>query len=274
MADETLTPEQQRNAIKTWRYLRVGMVVLVAGLGVSIVRDFVRVGADCLQHSISAYYYTPVRGMFVGGLVAIGVCLVALKGSTGAEDVCLNLAGALAPVVAFVPTTTNARCGSVGVEGIPQHVDNNILALVVLGALGILAAAVLVRLDPTVPSGPRQPAGWGLWTAFGLWLLATVTFYGGGETFFRENAHNIAAVTMFLFILAVVWMNALGVGGSPLRNRYGVIAWLMVLTGIAAAIGWKVEWHHWVFFIEAAWIALFACFWSIQSKELWQKGLR
>lgn len=274
MADEILTSEEQRNAVKTWRYLRVAMIVLVVGLGVSILHEYGNAGWDCLQHSISAYYYTPVRGMFVGGLLAIGACLVCLKGSTGAEDVCLNLAGALAPVVAFVPVSTHSTCGAVGVEGVSQHVDNNVFALVVLGGLGVLTAAVLVRLDPTVPSGPRKPAGWGLWTAFGLWLLATVTFYGGGETFFRENAHYIAAVTMFLFIFAVVVMNALGVGGSPLRNRYGVIPWLMVASGIVAIVGAFAGWHHKVFFIEAAWIALFAWFWILQSKELWRQGLR
>ena len=53
-------------AVKTWRYLRVAMVVLAAGLAISIVYELGRRDFDCLQTSISAYYYTPVQGYFVG----------------------------------------------------------------------------------------------------------------------------------------------------------------------------------------------------------------
>lgn len=275
MTENLLTPAQQRNAIKTWRYLRVALVVLVLGLGASILHEFADTGWKCLQHSISAYYYTPVRGLFVGGLMAIGVCLVVLKGNTPEEDVCLNLAGALAPVVAFVPTTTHANCGALGVVGIPKHIDNNVFALLLIGAVGIVIAAVLVRRDPTIPDGPTEPAGLGLWTAFGLWLLAAVTFYGPGETVFRENAHHVAAITMFVFIFLVVVLNARGIGGTPLRNRYGVIASLMF--GSAVVIGllaWLAHWEHWVFVIEAAMIGFFVWFWIVQTAELWKKGLR
>ena len=67
----------------------------------------------CWQHSISAYYYTPVQLFLVGALVAIGISLIALKGSIELEDAVLNFAGILAPVVALVPTPNVGRCGSV-----------------------------------------------------------------------------------------------------------------------------------------------------------------
>ena len=37
--------------------------------------------------------------------MAIGFCLIVIKGSTAWEDTCLNVAGMLAPVVAVVPTS-------------------------------------------------------------------------------------------------------------------------------------------------------------------------
>jgi hypothetical protein len=48
-------------AVKTWRYLRVAMVVVVFGLGVSIAYERSKVRPGCFQTSISAYYYTPDR---------------------------------------------------------------------------------------------------------------------------------------------------------------------------------------------------------------------
>jgi hypothetical protein len=88
------------------------MVGLVAGLGVSIAYEYWKVEPDCLQTSISAYYYTPVHGYFIGGLVAIGVCLFCLKGSTDLEDTLLNLAGMFALIVALVPTPGTGDCAS------------------------------------------------------------------------------------------------------------------------------------------------------------------
>ena len=43
--------------------------------------------------------------MFIGALCAIGALLIVYKGSKDTEDVLLNLAGILAFVVAFVPTS-------------------------------------------------------------------------------------------------------------------------------------------------------------------------
>jgi len=59
------------------------------------------------------------------------------------------------------------------------------------------------------------------------------------------------------------------------RNPYAVIALVM----IADAIGWGIaglvfNWSHWIIWIEATLIALFAVFWGWQTSELWNKGLR
>ena len=60
-------------AVKTYRYLRITMVGAVVLLGVSIVIE--RSNVDCWQTSVSAYYYTPVRAIFVGMLLAIGLAV-------------------------------------------------------------------------------------------------------------------------------------------------------------------------------------------------------
>ena len=70
-------------AVKTYRYLRIAMVMVVIALAVSIAIERRDVGRllkrSCYQTSISAYYYTPVQAVFVAGLVVIGVCLIAVK---------------------------------------------------------------------------------------------------------------------------------------------------------------------------------------------------
>ena len=87
-----VTEELVPYAVKTYRYLRLAIVVVVLAAVASVLIE--RSHTDCWQASISAYYYTPVHAMFVGALVAIGVCLIAVKGSEEWEDMLLNVAGA------------------------------------------------------------------------------------------------------------------------------------------------------------------------------------
>lgn len=268
MAD-ALTHDEQVNAIKTWRYLRLSIVAMVLGIFAAILHSVWTVPEHCLQHSISGYYYTPVRGFLVGALVAVGVCLVALKGNTELEDVFLNLAGAFAPVIALVPTPNLGTCArDIDTTGRNANVGNNMVALLVVGAVALLVVAWLVLREPDPPRG----VGW--LAAFALWLVA-VLFFAFDRPLFLKQAHNVAAVAMFLFILGVVVANALDAAGDPKRNAYGVIAMLMVASILAFVVLWLAGlWLHRVFAIEAAMIGLFAVFWVIQTKELWHEGLR
>src|SRR6478609_1032098 len=96
-------------ALRTYRFLRLTVVGVIAMLAISIFLEFHRTDW-CLKGSISAYYYSPVRSVFVGVLCAIGLVLIALWGKTTVEDSLFNLAGLLAPVVAFVPAKDDGLC--------------------------------------------------------------------------------------------------------------------------------------------------------------------
>lgn len=62
---------------------------------------------DCefVQNSISAYYHTISRNVFVGTLCAIALCLYAYKGYSKVDDLAGNIAAFLALGVAFFPTS-------------------------------------------------------------------------------------------------------------------------------------------------------------------------
>src|SRR5215471_18859647 len=92
--------------VKSYRYLRTAMVGLLIGLGAAVIYQTGHQGF--LLDSVSAYYYTPAQAMFVGGLIGLGACMIALKGTTPLEDISLNLGGMFATVVAIVPTARSA----------------------------------------------------------------------------------------------------------------------------------------------------------------------
>jgi hypothetical protein len=272
-------------AVKTYNYLRIALAALVLLLYTAVVLEWWAAGR-CLQTSISAYYYTPVHAVFIGVLVTMGVCLVALKGNTDGEDVLMNLAGMLAPGVAFIPTPGAEQCSSAPLldTDIPAAVANNMPALFVTGAVVGIAALVIAR---------RQGGGTGLSTADRLGLALTLAVLGGGVVWFfvaRDgfiaHGHDASAIPMFLAIVGVVWLNARGVstavreGAAPATHtRYvaiyrGIAVAMLVALVATVAINLATSSAQIVLWVEVVLITLFAVFWLVQTTELWNRGWR
>jgi hypothetical protein len=271
----TLQPREQGYAVKTWRYLRVAMVGLAAGLLVSIVYEISDEGWDCVQRSISAYYYTPVHGYFVGALLSIGVCLFCLKGSTEPEDVLLNLAGMFALIVALVPTADPEACASVlrNDEARYDSIENNVTALLTVGVAALIFVFLLGRLDDD-REGPTSIA---FYFAAGL-LVVTLLIFWLARHEFEGSAHFTAAVLMFVCIFFAVCSNVRQSGDRPrralTRKLYIGVAAAMIVSVLGFVFALIIDWEHRILAIEAALIFLFAVFWVIQTVELWDEGLR
>ena len=224
----------RQHVVLTYRYLRLSMVLLTLVLAVSVVIESVR--SRAVLDSISAYYYTPAQGVFVGALVAIGIGLIALRGRTEVEDVALNLAGMFAPAVAFVPTP-QGRPADFSTAGI----DNNMPALLVGGGVAVVLAGVLAATDAVDQ------------------VRASLLVRPG------EYA---AAVAMFFSIGVVVWVNRH-------RRRFGRAYSVVVGLMLATQLVWvtALVWAHAALVVEVLMIALFAVFWSLQTWELRYEAL-
>lgn len=300
--DETL--------VKSYRYLRTAMVGLVLCLAVAVLYQTGRQGS--ILSSISAYYYTPAQAVFVGALIAIGVCMIALQGTTEAEDVLLNIGGMLAPVVAIVPTARSADyraalaacrqsdgssfadqaltavdCPSVRAlaDATQANIENNMVALLAVGAAGLLATVVFAWRD----RHPIRAFRASFTVAVVVYALAFLAFTVYEEAFI-DNAHYVAAVGLFACIVAVAVVNALRHQGERLTtvngwrhnatkvvsalfrspDRYAVVALAMLAT---VAVGGPLlladTFRDTLFWLEASLIVLFAAFWVIQTKEQW-----
>jgi len=280
---------------RTYRYLRVSIVALAVYLAVAVGIEI----ADGVGYlgSISAYYYTPVRSVFVGTLTAMSVGLIAIKGrDANREDLLLNIAGMLAPVVAVVPTPIAPRAGDPPCPGghekcIPDEflssVQNNMQTLVVLGvaalALAWWLAWKLEELDRY-----RRPLAVGsvVFVAFALWFYVD-------DTWFSRLAHYVAAVPMFGLICAVAVINSRAVEPDPpgalryprmkattyrrwyrwIAGGIGAVTAFTVVAGIANVTSEIDPFPHWVFLAEAGLLVLFAIFWVLQTMQFWDKGI-
>jgi hypothetical protein len=272
--------------VGTYRYLRLGIPLLVLLLGASLVHRIFLAEPDCWLGSISAYYYTAVRSVFVAALCAIGACLIINRGNTDREDIALNLAGFLAFFVAFIPTPlsgpnpvateTEPGCGRSNVPTEAQlaaGIDNNIAALLVAAvACLVVAWWFWIRSD-------RDDA------VFTRALLVASLLVGGLVVLFnvdpdllRRYGHLVSAVGVFVGIGVVVAMNAFtlaklnpeGVAAPPgYQKAYRLILAAMVsLLVVLGATALMDKLDHVVFWLEAGEIGLFAIFWLLQTLEL------
>lgn len=276
----------RQDVLSTYRHLRLAMVLV---LGMLLVAVLLRAGTApgvCFEGSISAYYFTSVRAVFVGSLCALGTCLIVYRGNRDAEDVALNASGALAFVVAFVPTAVpndmGVACSASNVPGAGQidvAVNNNMAAYGVTAAVALVLASVVTFRSATAGRAPRVAL-----LVMGAVLLAGIAAYVAWPEGFRERAHSLAALGTFAGILSVVALNALGARervegrGSDERFRaaYGLIAAVMLVagTGLIAAHLAVPGWRHGVLWIEAVLLLLFMAFWMVQTVELWNHTRR
>jgi hypothetical protein len=283
-----------RSAEDTYRYLRIGIPALLGLLAAAIIDQIVRTEPDCWLGSISAYYYTSARAVFVACLCAIGACLIIYRGNTyrwrrprrgrdkdDFEDFFLNVSGFLAFVVALVPTPLKGmdirpggRSGGEPVcrrSNVPSEtqltdaLDNNILALLIAATL-VLVVALSFNYAKARSGGSVVSVSS---VVFIVGLAACWALHLGKPEFVRQHAHIGAATTMFLGIVVVVLLNTRG-AATRYKVAYGAISAVLVLAIVVLGSMWRFgNFDHVVFWLEATVIALFGVFWLVQTVELW-----
>jgi hypothetical protein len=270
----------------TYRYLRIGLVGAVAFLAVSVA--ITTATTRRWQPSVSAYYYTFSHAPFLGALCAVGLGLIAYKGSTATEDVLLNTAGFLAFVVALVPTARPpcdgppASCGLWLPElgNATAAVPNNVSALVAATAIGIAVYAAVRAIAPAPQPrwpAPRPAQGW-VWLARAgqaVVVLAGLVVLWRRPAVFDAWAHDLAAIIMFAAIIAVVahyaWYSARrpkrpGAAPRKITGAYAGIVGVMSVALVAASL---LRPGGVVLIIEAILVTGFAVFWCVQTVDLW-----
>lgn len=249
--------------LTTYRYVRFGLLALLLTLAVSVGAETVRSG---WQTSLSGYYYTAAGPVFIAVLGAVGACLIALRGFTDAEDVCLNLSGISAPMVAFVPTPAAGHRPDV-----PAIVNNALSFLVVLaiGYVVVLVVALRRRHRPTPWGVVGLVATAAAWIVGMTWVLLD-------RTSFAAHAHALAAVFTFLPFAGVVVLNTdwgvrvLAREAEASRTRFDAAYWAIVagMVAVTAAFGLLHAWAYAVLGVEVGLLALFAVFWVLQTIDL------
>jgi len=236
-------------ALRTYTAIRVGVVAVVVALGFAVWREIANSPHDCVQRSLSAYYYTPVRPVFVGALLVIGFAMIVMWGRTVTEDATLNLAGLLLIVVAFVPTLDANYCsigtsvgGTVSSPETKQIADNLLIQASADAVARSFSALLFV-----------------LWLLLILIPIAGWITYRNAETKLAENpaedrrpspkALRAYVITWALALLAVIMYTVLYQDADDLDSAFNhkVHAWsanlavALVIVAVGSASRQKVK---------------------------------
>jgi Na+-translocating ferredoxin:NAD+ oxidoreductase RnfD subunit len=139
---EESASQLQSHIESTYHSLRMGIAVIGLTLPLLLWLGGTLLSGVALRGSMSAYYYTSWRDVFVGGLCAIGVALYLYKGFSRAENWALSAAGVLAVCVAVFPT----RSGDTWTWESVVHVVSAVLFFLCLAYTSLFRASDTLSL--------------------------------------------------------------------------------------------------------------------------------
>jgi hypothetical protein len=183
-------PRESAQSPLVMSYLTQRLLIGVLAVLLPVVVFFVNwaIGYG-FQPSISGYYYTPMRNIFVGTLCAIGVFLVSYDGYDWPDRLITDLAGLCAICVGFFPTTPGYQPTGTQVLIGDIHLG---FAIAAFAALAVMALRFAKR-EPT-------PQGLPFWQrikyAFG--------FTGPGISATPRWEQAVYRVTGFVILLCIV----------------------------------------------------------------------
>ncbi|MFI6027613.1 DUF998 domain-containing protein [Amycolatopsis magusensis] len=93
----------QTGLVHSYLYLRRAVGVIGLALPVVLVLGKLLLEGGGLQESISGYYHTVMRGVFVGSMCAVGTFLLSYRGHDRLDDLCGNVAAVAAIGVGLFP---------------------------------------------------------------------------------------------------------------------------------------------------------------------------
>lgn len=164
-----------------------------------------------IQGSISGYYYTGMRDVFVGILCAIGVFLISYHGYDRADFIAGKLAGVFAIGIAIFPTSPDVQ--TTPGNGIIGSVHYACAALFFL-AIAYFSLFQFTKTNPKLKPTLKKK---------------------------QRNTVYVVCGWAILVCLAFITMNGLKAGGTIIPDEYHPVFWLETVANMAFGISWIVK---------------------------------
>lgn len=204
-------PGSGNNLIISYLTLRKLIGILGVGLPFVMMSGGLIVFQTTIQRSISSYYYTGMRDVFVGILCAIGVFLISYHGYELSDFIAGKLGGASALAIALFPTTPEAHASPAGrIFGMVHYAGAALFFL----TIAYFALFLFTKTDPEKTPTPRKKQ--------------------------RNRVYKISGWTI-LVCLALIAINGLSGDRSVIPEDVHPVFWLETMANMAFGISWIVK---------------------------------
>ena len=185
-------------------------------------------GCGLVPDSVSGYYYSPVRNIFVGALCALGLFLIAYVGYDLGDRLVTDAAGLFALGVALFPTKPtvasppSVTCQTVAVLSTREQVVGDI-HLVSAALMFLFLAWMAIRFtntDPKLPQSPQKPTRDLVYV--GCAIVIIVCLVAAGITGLLPNSVK-AHFPWWLFLYEAVAIFAFGASWFVKGETLGVL---------------------------------------------------
>ncbi|MGY0007330.1 hypothetical protein [Micromonospora sp. I033] len=205
-----MNPEPRRppqDAV-TVRHLRLGIgSVGIALPVVLIVGHLVAARRLTLLDSLSGYYHTELRDVFVGALCAVGVFLISYR-YRWPDDLLGTVAGGLAILVALFPTTVGAAAHTVSADDRAVGVVHQVAAAALFVLLAVFCLVLFTRPDRV--GVPPSRAATRFYRICGGLILLAVALALAGSQLPADVRHTLKPVlwceTVAVFAFGAAWL--------------------------------------------------------------------
>jgi hypothetical protein len=164
-----------------------------------------------IQASMSSYYHTGMRDVFVGTLCAIGVFMISYRGYERQDDVAGDLACVFAVGVALFPTTLRGDLIPLDVIG-KLHLA---FAALFFLTLAYFSLCLFTKTDPIkIPTRQKKQ---------------------------RNKVYKACGYTLLASIVLISLLTLLPIGVQRALNAYHPVFWLESLGVVAFGISWLTK---------------------------------
>ncbi len=172
--------EQSKNGISdphliSYLALRKAVGIIGVALPIMLILGKVILEEPKIQSSISAYYYTVMRDVFVGGICSIGIFLLSYKGHDRIDSIAGNLACIFAVGLALFPTTPDGDVGTLDKILGAAHV---FFAFCFFLTLAFFSIVLFRRTNPAKPPTSQKLIRNGVYLACGIVILVCILGIG------------------------------------------------------------------------------------------------
>jgi hypothetical protein len=199
--------------VRSYRTLRTLIGALGIALPFAVWVAAVLIFGQSRQPSISAFYYTGSRDLFVGMLCAIGVFMLCYKGPQRIDEAISALAGLFAVLVALFPTAPEQGASAVQEVVGKLHLT---FAGLFFGGITVMALFLFTKGDTSDPAKRRRNlvyeiCGGTMAVCVGV-MLVQAWFFPASKESWKLHGITFVLETISIEAFGIAWL-VKGAGG-------------------------------------------------------------